>query len=406
MNRKLIITVSFGFIAVVALAGCGCDKNKKEIAPETEERQLVGLVPYDEPENASLITGLSCDNYNKRSFGVMYTGSNDAREYWKNLDKADFVVEMPHRMHNEPRLMGIFQCNIPDVEGPMRSGRIDFMSVADSLGAVFVPWGKSIVTAAAMNKNLVDNIEVGNGTTSADGTRAGFIDPDIHFYSANAAYADLNGVIQISKEKGYSGDNLFSGFKHQGEITVEQRPEHGTIDVKFDTSEHRVKYVYDKGTNSYKRFYKGEPSVDMASGEQYAPKNIIGIVTKRDSWLAEENYVAEGLMDPWDGVPEDHIESNQYPNMQLGDPWFDTVFEGEAEFYMNGQEIEGTWKREKGNNQPFKFYDESGQEIHFVPGQIWMHVLPHGQKVGYEDEEEYQDRIEDESAPSTGTATQ
>ena len=401
MNKKFLITAGIGCIAIVALAGCGCKKKPKEIVPEQiMEEQSAGLIPYNEPENASKITGLACDNFNKRSFGVMYSGSNDARPYWKNLDKADFVLEMPHRMHNEPRLMGVFQCNVPDVEGPMRSGRIDFMSVADSLGAVFVPWGKSIVTAAAMHKGLADNIEVGNGTTSKDGTRAGFIDPEIEkkMSSAHAAFADLNGVIKMSKDKGYSSDNLFTtGFKHQGEIAMDKRPDHGIVDVKFDTSEHRVKYEYDKETNSYKRFYKGKPSIDSASGKQYAPKNIIGIVTKRDSWLAEKDYTAEGLMDPWDGVPADHIESNQYPNMQLGDPWFDTVFEGPAKFFMNGQYIKGTWKRQKGKNQPFKFYDGDGQEIYFVPGQIWMHVLPHGQKVGYEDEEEYKDRMKDEA---------
>ena len=398
MNKKFIITLSLGCIAVVALAGCGCKKKPKEIVPEQEEEQFVGLIPYDEPVNASPITGLACEHGDKRSFAVMYSGSLDARPYWKNLDKADFVLEMPHRMHNEPRLMGIFQCNIPNEVGPMRSGRVDHMAVADSMGAVFVTWGKSIVAAAAMNKNLVDNIEVGNGTTSADGTRAGYIDPNINFYSANSAYADLNGVIKMSQEKGYSGENLFVGYKHQGEIAMEDRPDHGIIDVRFDTSQYRIKYEYDKETNSYKRFHKGKPSIDMASGQQYAPKNIIGIVAKRDSWLAEKDYVAEGLLNPWDGVPQEKIESNQYPNMQLGDPWFDTVFEGEAEFYFNGQEIDGSWKREKGKNQPFRFYDEEGQEIHFVPGQIWMHVLPHGQKVGYEDEEEYQDRMKDEAA--------
>lgn len=399
MNKKLIAAVGFGCIAVVALAGCGCSK-KKEITSDGEvvEEREVALLPYEAPADASPITGLSCEHNDKRSFGVMYSGSTDARPYWKNLDKADFILEMPHRMHNEPRLMGVFQCNVPDELGPMRSGRVDHMAVADSIGAVFTTWGSSIVARAAMNHELADNIEVGSGTKSQDGTRAGFIDPNIHFYSANAAYADMNGVVKMSKEKGYSGENLFEGFNHQGEIAMEDRPEYGKVDVKFDSGQYRIEYQYDKETNSYKRFRQGEPSIDMASGEQYSPKNIIGIVSKRDSWLAEKDYEAEGLMDPWEGVPAKKIESNQYPNMQLGDPWFDTVFEGEAEFYFNGQEIDGTWKREKGQNKPFKFYDEDGHEVHFVPGQIWMHVLPHGQKVSYEDEGERDDRLEDEAA--------
>ncbi|MCK4635362.1 MAG: DUF3048 C-terminal domain-containing protein [Candidatus Moranbacteria bacterium] len=404
MQSKNYVKLSvLSLILITALAGCGCGcKKKEEIKVEEQPAEpVVATIPYDKPENASPITGLACDNYQKRSFGVMYSGSNDARPYWKNLDKADFVLEMPHRMHNEPRLMGIFQCDVPNEIGPMRSGRIDHMSVADSLGAVFVTWGKSIVAKSAMDKEFADNLEVGNGTKSSDGTRAGYIDSSIKFYSANSAYADLNGIIGMSKDKGYSGDNIFEGFKHQGEIAMEERPDYGMVDVKFDTSSYRIKYQYDKETNSYKRFHKGEPSKDMISGEQYAPKNIIGIIAKRDSWLAEKDYVAEGLLDPWDGVPQEKVESNQYPNMQLGDPWFDTKFEGDAKFYMNGQEYKGTWKREKGQNKPFKFYYEDGSEVHFVSGQIWMHVLPHGQKVGYEDAEEYAERLEDEAAEGT-----
>ena len=399
--RKIIYVFAV-FLVVFLISGCG-KKDKQEVSVSNNTSENVNeekeekFVPYTPPEKASKITGLACDNYDKRAFAVMYSGSSDAAEYRKNLDKADFVLEMPHRMHNEPRLMGVFQCNVPDALGPMRSGRIDFMSVADSLGAVFVPWGKSVVTAAAMEKGFVDNIEVWDGLRASDGTRAGFIDWNIKMSTARPAFADLRGVIKIAKEKGYSGENLFKeGFKHQGEIAIEKRPDYGVVDVKFGHGKFRIKYHYDKQTNSYKRYYDGKPSIDHASGEQYAPKNIIGIVTKRDSWLAEKDYTAEGLLDPWDGVPKNHVESNQYPNMQLGDPWFDTVFEGEAKFFMNGKYIKGTWKRNKGKNQPFHFYDEDGEEIHFVPGQIWMHVLPHGQRVSYEDAEERDQRLKEE----------
>lgn len=399
MRSKILKRSIFVGGAVLLLSGCGCSKEEASIENVTEEPVTTAqYIPYEAPENASTITGLACDHNDKRSFAIMYSGSLDARPYWKNLSEADFILEMPHRMHNEPRLMGVFQCNVPDAIGPMRSGRVDHMAVADAMGAVFTTWGKSIVAASAMNRGFVDNLEVGSGTTSADGTRAGFIDPDIYFSSANSAYADMNGVIKMSQDKGYETNNLFNGFRHQGEIPMEQRPEYGNVDVRFGGPQYRVEYQYDKETNSYKRFLSDEPSIDYETKEQYAPKNLIGIVAKRDSWLAEKDYTAEGLEDPWIGVPEEKVESNQYPNMQLGDPWFDTVFEGEAEFYMNGQEIEGTWKREKGKGTPFEFYDEEGNEIAFVPGQIWMHVLPHGQKVGYEDAEEYAERLEDEKS--------
>jgi len=39
--------------------------------------------------------------------------------------------------------------------------------------------------------------------------------------------------------------------------------------------------------------------------------------------------------------------SGRYNNVQLGDPWYDTGDSGEAYYYMNGQEIRGTWKKDR-----------------------------------------------------------
>lgn len=386
--KILIIASGVLLVAIVGFFVLNSKSRKAEpiiVDNNIEESKVEEFILRD---GMSPISGIECENWNRRPFAIMYSGSNDARQYWKNLDKADFVLEMPHRMHDEPRLMGVFQCNTPDVAGPMRSGRIDHMSVADAVGAVFVTWGKSMVAASAMNRELVDNLEVGNGTKAKDGTRAGFIDPSIKFYSANAAYADLNGIINMAADKNYEGKNSSKGFHHQGEVGISERPDYGLVDVKFNKTTYRIKYEYDKNSNSYKRFYRDAPSIDLSSGEQYAPKNIVTIITKRDSWLAEKDYEAEGLMSPWIGVPEKKVESNQYPNMQLGDPWFDTKFEGDAKFFMNGKYIKGVWKKTKGVGEAFRFYDNNGEPIKFVPGQIWMHVLAHDKRVNYDEEPE------------------
>ncbi len=49
---------------------------------------------------------------------------------------------------------------------------------------------------------------------------------------------------------------------------------------------------------------------------------------------------------------------------------------------MNGQEIKGTWKKDKSKlDSKMTFLDSSGQEIKFVPGQIWLEVLEPGQAL-------------------------
>ena len=116
-------------------------------------------MPYEKPENASPITGLACDNYNKRPFAVMYSGDIETRPYFSNINKADFVVEMDHRsMHGGTRVMGVFQCETPAQVGPMRSGRVDFLTVADSVGAVFVTWGGDITLKSLLNKDRKNDV--------------------------------------------------------------------------------------------------------------------------------------------------------------------------------------------------------------------------------------------------------
>jgi hypothetical protein len=49
---------------------------------------------------------------------------------------------------------------------------------------------------------------------------------------------------------------------------------------------------------------------------------------------------------------------------------------------MNGQQYKGTWKKDKNKiDSKLFFFDESGQEIKFVPGQIWVDIIDPGQAL-------------------------
>ncbi len=399
--KKLLALGTFSLICVILISGCGKKEVKKvDISSQEEVSQKKNeksYIPYDLPSDASKITGLSCANYNKRPFAVMYSGDKSARKYFSNLSKADFVLEMPHRpMHGQPRLMGIFQCNTPEIVGPMRSGRIDHLSVADSFGAIFVPWGGSSVTKAFLGRHLVDHIDC-NGEIAPAGGNACFRRSG-PMSQLEKASTSIPALIKVAQKAGYNMESKMDGFKHQGDLPREKRPTYGKLEVKFQDP-YRVTYKYDPETNSYKRFIFGKPDIDFETKKQYAPKNLIAIITKKEAWYSNKDYKAEGLEDPWLGVDAAHKKRDNggYPNMQLGDPWFDTKFEGEAKIFMNGEYIKGTWKKEKGIGKGFKFYDGEGYEIHFVPGQIWMHVLGHDKHASYEDAKEYEERMEEEA---------
>jgi len=405
---KAIVPIVLAIIIITVLRGC----QKDEVAVDDAVKKPSAVssktyLPYNQPANASPITGESCANYNKRTFGVVFNGDRGSRQFFSNVSQADFVAEIPHRVeHGQPRLLAVFGCNTPEIVGPMRSGRVDHINVAASLDAVYVPWGGSGVSKALLAKGVVDHIDC-NGEVAPSGGVACFRRSG-SMNQLEKASTSIPKLIDVAGANNYRSENNFEGFNHQGELPLAQRATYSRVSVKYEDP-YRADYQYDPETNSYLRFFEGQPDIDFETKQQHAPKNLITIITKKDSWRADIDYVGQGLQDPWDGVPADkkRSESGQYPNMQLGDPWFDTKFEDEARFFFNGQEIRGTWKKAKSAEAPFEFYDEDGDPIHFVPGQIWLHILGHADKVSHETAEEYAERLEDEAEDrAAGTVVQ
>jgi hypothetical protein len=412
MKKKYVV---LGLIcaAVVSIAGCGCKKDAEEIGGEQEK--VSGVIPYEEPENASPITGLACENFDKRPFAVMYSGDVETRPYFSNINQADMVVEMPHRaIHDGTRVMGVFGCNAPTQIGPMRSARIDFMNVANSIDAIFVLWGGDSVTKNLLDAKVMDSLTCADGGVNAGNAACFRADTaTVPLDMEDRAFTSMPELIASAGNYGYSNKNTFEGFNHQGEMPKDQRPEYGLLTVGYDNP-FRVHYEYNPENNTYERFFNKKEEFDFVTKARVAPKNVVVIQTKKDSFYTDTDYTGQGLRDPWAGVDDAHKKNDtgQYPNFQLGDPWFDTKFEGEAKFYMNGKEIVGTWKKAKGDKAPFEFYDANGQEIYFVPGQIWMQIVSSGKTVQWKEgtaadrAEEQADRAKPESSTENATAVQ
>ncbi len=392
--RKIIVG---GIILLLILIFAGkFFYGKKEIVSlsQSKKKTIEKTKLFQWEEGMSPISALKCDNWQRRPLAIMYSGDLDARRNFRGLSQADFVLEMDHRpMHGQPRVMGIYQCATLEAMGPMRSGRTDHISVAGSLDAIYVPWGGSSVGKNLLKKHVIDHIDC-NGEVAPIGYAPAcrkdsslLVSP---LHSAGPAFSNLAELIKIAQANHYRLTTNLQPLPHQNDLPREQRPSYGKIIVKAPYP-YRIIYRYDPETNTYKRFLqKKENSVpkvdiDQNNKKQYAPKNVIVIIAKKEAWRTDIDYKAQGLQDPWEGVDEGHRQrdNGQYPNFQLGDPWFDKVFEGPARIFLNGQNIHGTWKKEKGLDKPFRFYDEKGELVKFVPGQIWMHVLAHDRTVAY-----------------------
>ena len=55
----------------------------------------------------------------------------------------------------------------------------------------------------------------------------------------------------------------------------------------------------------------------------------------------------------------------------------ETIGEGVAYIFQNGKAIKGTWSKASPASQ-IVFKDESGAEISFAPGLLWISAIPSG----------------------------
>lgn len=366
MNKaqKIIITV-----LVIAVAGGGgyyyYSKSKsKQANKQINVGKKTETAGPANAGNVSPISGLACSDWNRRPFAVMQPADVSARPAAGFYD-ADMVVEMPCITASITRLMGVYVCGNPDDVGSMRSSRHDYLALAKGLDAIYVHWGGShyaldLIKEGVQNKTI-DNINCNN-----DGGNPG--QPDYCYRKeatgtmrgVDTGYAKFTKLIEGARHYGYRLENKFAGYPHQEEASTDQRGEDKShLRVAF-AGPFAAEYDYDKESNSYLRTWGKVADTDRNNGKRLAPKNVVVMI-------AQSGQIVEG---------------EQYNNVQIGDPWYDSTDSGKAYYFMNGQKIEGSWKKDKSKaDSKLFFYDESGAEIKFVPGQIWLEILEPGQTL-------------------------
>ena len=361
-NKKIVVAI----IALVIAGGAFYfltqpKKAVKKIEINNGNSKAESL-PIANQGPVSPISGLPCENWNRRPIAVMQPGDVAARPD-AGFSDADMVFEMPVITATITRLMGVYVCGNPDDVGSMRSARHDYVALASGLDAIFVHWGRSDIEAfkERLNGGIIDNINC-NG----DAGKSANACPDNPCYrkeetgtmrGVDTGYAKFGKIVQCAKDFGYRMENNFSGYPHQEEAPVDQRPSGGHLRVAFP-GPFAAEYDYDKESNSYLRTWGNVIDIDRNNNKRMAPKNIV---------------VAMAVSEQIEG---------QYNNVQVGDPWYDTSDSGEAFYYINGVESKGNWKKDKSRlDSKMFFYDEAGQEIKFVPGQIWVEILEPGQTL-------------------------
>ena len=117
-------------------------------------------------------------------------------------------------------------------------------------------------------------------------------------------------------------------------------------------SDYTVQWVYDKASNSYKRFNGGAPHMDLETKQQLTAKNIVIL-------FADET-----------GPVDEH-----------GHLLYDNIGSGNGILYQDGKTIKVTWQKTARTSRTQFF--AGGKEISFNRGQIWIEMLPTGTSIAY-----------------------
>jgi len=341
----------------------GVDEAAADSEPKTEECTL----------NGKMLSKTQRDAWeSRRPLGVMIENHKEARPQ-SGLSSADIIYEAVAE-GGITRFLAIFYCQDASYVGPVRSARIYFLKFLEGYGQnpLYAHVGGANTPGPANALGYINDL----GWSSYNDLNQ-FSVPFPYFWrdyerlpgrvTEHTVYTSTKKLWQYAKDKreltnvdeeGVRWDKGFSEWKFEDDAKQADRGKVGKIDLGFWdnlASDFSVVWNYDSTLNSYRRTNGGAPHLDKNTGKQLEAKNIVVI------------FVRESPAN--DGYEGGHI---LYKN----------IGSGEMLFFKNGQVVEGTWSKETDEDQ-IKFFDNNGREISIVRGQVFIEMLPTGNKVNY-----------------------
>jgi len=345
--------------------------------PQTEVCPINGKL-YSKSEEALWQT--------RRPILAMIENHIDARPQ-SGLSSADVVYEAVAE-GGITRFMGVFYCGAQADAAkvaPVRSARMYFVDIATEYNTpVYLhvgggncsrdqasgqctsdPRAMAIEELARLGwrkpggNDFDSTADIGMPVLGRDYNRLG---PDKVLATEHTMVGYLPAAWNEAQKRGYTsampnGTTWLSGFKPwKIDATV---PTTGTAatDVKFEFwkgyTDFDVEWKYDAATSTYLRSQGGAIATDLETKQQLSASDVVIEYAKEIDDLDEHLHLFYGVIGNGTGI-----------------------------LFRNGQAEQVTWKKAKEMDRTI-FYDQSGKEVTFAPGQIWVEILPIGDKVEY-----------------------
>jgi Protein of unknown function (DUF3048) N-terminal domain/Protein of unknown function (DUF3048) C-terminal domain len=331
-NKWFIILAA----ALFLLVGC----NKEEAVDQVPEEVIVDE-EKNPPEQVELpyhypLTGIgSEDEIEGRAVAIMINNHPKARPQ-SGLTQADIVYELLAE-GELTRFLAIFQSEKPNNIGPIRSAREYYIELAKGYDSLYIAHGYSPDAEKMLKRGYIDHI---NGI-QYDGTLFKRVD----FRKApHNSYISFDDILKGAEKNDYEMDRapnslVFLTYEELDAMAGEQATH---IDISYFDSTSDSKLEYDEELMKYKRYSKGEPTVDFDTDDPVLIDNLFIVETRHK------------VIDN-DGRREIDLTSG-----------------GKGYLFQRGKVLEVEWKNVEGKILPYLNDDVAG----LVPGKTWINVIP------------------------------
>lgn len=381
MNQKTLLIVAVILYAVSAVGsyayfsgsiGPGGNYKPPATTSTTANGEDTGPKTEECPLNGALYSKAAKAKWEKRRpLGIMVENSTDARPQ-SGMTQADVIYELVAE-GGITRFLLMYYCDDPKIVGPVRSARIYFVRLLQGYGAypLYAHVGGANTPGPADALGEIADLDWGGYNDLNQ-----FSVPFPNFWrdydrlpgvaTEHTMYTDTGKLWKYAASKkltnvdadGEAWDESFTPWKFADDAKAGDRGDTAKITYHFwDQSQanYGVTWAYDPETNSYKRSNGGKPHTDKNNSKQITAKNVIVVVA--DESPANDGYEGGHLL-------------------------YDVTGSGTAYIFQNGNAVKGTWNKADFEDS-MVFEDAKGNEIEMVRGQVFVSVIPTGNKVTY-----------------------
>ncbi|QBK24521.1 DUF3048 domain-containing protein [Ureibacillus thermophilus] len=333
ISKKALFCV---FASVSLLAACGdkekgTEKIEEPVKPTEEVEEKVELYPTP-------FTGELREKESTLRPIIATINNHPAARPQSGIASADVVYEMLAE-GDVTRFLALYQSEIPEKIGPIRSARSYFVELAEGLDAFYIAHGYSPEAKQMLESGVVDNI---NGM-NYDGT---------YFKRSKDRVAPHNSYF-ITDNLEAVAEKVNASLLYQKKVSYtyydeEESPKKGVqadqVHVRYSKNENfNCSYSYDSTNNTYTRSSGGTMTTDLLTGEPLKLSNVL---------IFEMEHTV--------------IDNKGRREIDIHSGGFAYLFQQGMMRVVHWENIDGV----------LTAVENDGSKVKLVPGKTWVHFVP------------------------------